>query len=163
MHYQVALTAKRIYSALDRSKSSFAGVGAIAILASFMFCAGYARAQAQELMLGSRLYQLEVASTAEQRRQGLMHRRHLERNQGMLLVYQQPGDHRIWMKNMLIPLRVYWIDVNYTVIGMRRVEPCKQSPCAVYSVDRDSQYILELGDYEHPLAAGDSLPGIRAD
>ena len=61
---------------------------------------------------------------------------------------------------MLIPLWVYWIDASHTVIGMRRLEPCIQQPCPVYSANGDSQYVLKLGDYEHPLAVGDQVTGI---
>ena len=42
-----------------------------------------------------------------------------------MLVYPQAGDHRIWMKNMRIALRVYWIDEHFTVIGAQRLEPCR--------------------------------------
>jgi len=115
------------------------------------------------LTLGSEVYQVELATTTEQRRLGLMHRQYLAPRQGMLLVYPQPGDHRIWMKNMLIPLWVYWIDADHIVIDRRRVEPCRQPTCEVYSVNRDSLYVLELGDYEHPLAVGDRVYGITGD
>lgn len=81
----------------------------------------------------------------------------------MLFVYPQAGDHRIWMKNMLIPLRVYWIDANSVVIGVQRLEPCNVEPCPVYAVAGDSQYILELGDYDHPLDVGDKIENIRGD
>jgi len=116
-----------------------------------------------ELELGQSIYQVEMATTPGQRQQGLMHRQQLAPGEGMLLVYQQAGDHRIWMKNMLIPLRVYWIDEEFTVIDMQRLEPCVGPPCPVYSVTRDSRYILELGDYEHPLAPGDKIKEIRID
>jgi uncharacterized membrane protein (UPF0127 family) len=116
-----------------------------------------------ELTLGSRVYQVELAMTSAERQQGLMYRPRLARRQGMLLVYQQADDYRIWMKNMLIPLRVYWIDAELTVIGIQRLEPCEYSPCPVYSVERESMYILELSDYDHPLAVGDRLIGIRLE
>jgi uncharacterized membrane protein (UPF0127 family) len=116
-----------------------------------------------ELTLGSEVYQVELATTTEQRRRGLMQRQYLAPRQGMLLVYSRPGNHRIWMKNMLIPLWVYWIDVTHTVIGRHRLEPCMQQPCPVYSANGDSKYILELGDYEHPLAVGDRVAGIPAN
>ena len=113
------------------------------------------------LQIGHTGYRIELAETPEQRRLGLMHRHWLEPQQGMLLVYAQPGDHRIWMKNVLIPLRVYWIDAGFNVIGMQRLEPCSEDPCPVYAVEVHSQYVLELGDYEHPLAPGDHIDGLR--
>lgn len=113
-----------------------------------------------ELTLGPEVYQVELASTREQRRRGLMQRQYLAPRQGMLLVYSQSGDHRIWMKNMLIPLWVYWIDASHTVIDRRRLEPCRQQSCPVYSANADSRYVLELGDFEHPLFVGDRVVGI---
>ena len=117
-------------------------------------------AQTIELRLGQTNYEIDLARTAQQRRAGLMHRQYLSPRQGMLLIYAQAGDHRIWMKNMLIPLRVYWIDEDFTVVGMQRLQPCSGSPCPVYSVESDTRYVLELGDYEHPLASGDKIEGL---
>ena len=93
-----------------------------------------------------------------------MHRSNLGPRQGMLLVYSQAGDHRIWMKNVLIPLRVYWIDARFEVIKVQRLEPCRADPCPVYAASRDSQYVLELAaDYDHSLAAGDKIEALRSD
>ncbi len=117
-------------------------------------------AQTIELRLGQASYQIEIAKTSAQRQRGLMHRQYLSPRQGMLLVYPQAGDHRIWMKNMLITLRVYWIDENFTVVGMQRLQPCSGSPCPVYSVESDTRYVLELGDYEHPLVPGDTIEAL---
>ena len=118
---------------------------------------------AAELQLGGDIYQIEMAITPAQRQRGLMHRSQLGRRQGMLLVFPQVGDHRIWMKNVLISLRVYWIDASFEVIEVQRLEPCRGEPCPIYAAGRDSQYVLELGDYDHPLAAGDKIEGIRGD
>jgi uncharacterized membrane protein (UPF0127 family) len=118
---------------------------------------------AAELQLSGDIYQIEMAITSAQRQQGLMYRSQLGRRQGMLLVYPQAGDHRIWMKNVLISLRVYWIDASFEVIEVQRLEPCRGEPCPIYAAVRDSQYVLELGDYDHPLAAGDKIEGIRGE
>lgn len=120
-----------------------------------------AAAQLVEVRAGGMTYRVEVARTPAQRRQGLMHRSSLDRQGGMLLVYRKTGDHRIWMKNMRIALRVYWIDDDATVIEMQRLEPCQQSPCPVYFASRPSRYVLELSDYDHPLKAGDRVDGLK--
>ena len=130
---------------------------------SWLLAWGTGSVSAAELQLGGDIYQIEMAVTPAQRQQGLMHRSQLGRRQGMLLVYPRAGDHRIWMKNVLISLRVYWIDASFEVIEVQRLEPCRGEPCSVYAAGRDSQYVLELGDYDHPLAAGDKIEGIRGD
>ena len=128
-----------------------------------LLLSAFVPAAALELKLGQELYQIELATTQGQRQLGLMHRSQLGPRQRMLLVYPQAGDHRIWMKNMLIPLRVYWIDAGSVVIGVQRLEPCTAGLCPVYAVDGDSQYILELGDYDHPLGVGDRIENITRD
>ena len=133
------------------------------ILGLLLLFASFSSVHALELHLAQVDYQVELATSAEQRRLGLMHRSRLGPRQGMLLVYPQAGDHRIWMKNMLIPLRVYWIDASSVVIGIQRLEPCNAELCPVYAVAGDSQYVLELGDYAHPLDVGDKIENIRGD
>ena len=113
-----------------------------------------------DIAIGTNRYRLELAQTPEQRRLGLMYRRRLEPDRGMLLVYGESGDHRIWMKNVSIPLRVYWIDSNFEVIKMLRLEPCVADPCPSYSSPRPSRYVLELSDDEHDLAPGDRIDGL---
>jgi len=125
---------------------------------------GIGSVSAVDWQLGEEIYQIEIARTPVRRQQGLMHRSHLGPRQGMLLVYSQAGDHRIWMKNVLIPLRVYWIDARVEVIKVQRLEPCRADPCPVYAASRDSQYVLELAaDYDHSLAAGDKIEALRSD
>jgi uncharacterized membrane protein (UPF0127 family) len=89
-----------------------------------------------------------------------MYRQQLDSRQGLLLVYSRAGDHRIWMKNMRIALRVYWIDDEFTVISEQHLKPCSSSPCPVYSAPRAARFILELGDYDHALASGDTIEGL---
>jgi uncharacterized membrane protein (UPF0127 family) len=140
--------------------------GQAAVLVAMILCilaGGAGSASAAELQLSGDIYQIEMAITPAQRQQGLMYRSQLGRRQGMLLVYPQAGDHRIWMKNVLISLRVYWIDASFEVIEVQRLEPCRGEPCPIYAAVRDSQYVLELGDYDHPLAAGDKIEGIRGE
>lgn len=113
-----------------------------------------------ELEIGGETYRIELALTASQRRLGLMHRRQLDRRGGMLLVYRDSSNHRIWMKNVAFPLRVYWIDRDYRVVDMQRLPPCETEPCPVYSASAASRYVLELSDHEHALKPGDRLPGL---
>ncbi len=114
-----------------------------------------------ELDLGGKAYRIELALTGPERRLGLMYRQRLAPDEGMLLVYRDSGDHRIWMKNVEIPLRVFWIDSRYEVVAMQRLEPCREEPCPVFSAGRDSRFVLELSDDAHNLAPGDVIDGLK--
>jgi uncharacterized membrane protein (UPF0127 family) len=116
---------------------------------------------AAEIGINQNRYQIELATDAEQRRRGLMHREHMAFDQGMLLVYPVTGDHRIWMKNMLIPLTVVWIGENLKIIEVQKLPPCKLDPCTIYSSANVSRYVLELNAEQHDIRVGDPVEGIE--
>lgn len=73
-----------------------------------------------------------------------MSRRQLADGEGMLLVYPATGMHYIWMKNVLVPLSVVWLDAEARVIDKRLLEPCLADPCTVYGINHESRLVLEL-------------------
>lgn len=54
-------------------------------------------------------FRVEIATTPRQVQQGLMFRRSLAPDAGMLFVYRRPIDSAMWMKNTLIPLDMLFI------------------------------------------------------
>ena len=114
-----------------------------------------------QLSIKGQVYHLEIAQTVRQRQQGLMHRNYLSRESAMLFVYPTPGDHRIWMKNTLIPLMVVWFDDEQTVIHMQQLQPCETISCPVYGAEKPSRYIIEFDAGFRGLAIGERLPDIR--
>lgn len=58
---------------------------------------------------------VEIADTPDKRAQGLSGRKNLPPNQGMLFVFEAPGRHRFWMKEMLFPLDFIWLKENRVV------------------------------------------------
>ena len=65
----------------------------------------------------------EVAATDAQREQGLMHRKSLPENNGMLFVFDRPARSCMWMKNTLIPLSVAFIDYDGTIVNIEEMAP----------------------------------------
>jgi len=114
----------------------------------------------RQLNLNGEDYLLEIARSANQRKHGLMYRDHLDKRQGMLFIYPDPGDHRIWMKNTLIPLTVIWLDKNEKIIGIKKLSPCVSDPCPSYGISKPSKYVLELDSGSHSLKPGQSIEGI---
>ncbi|RAP31415.1 hypothetical protein DID78_01100 [Candidatus Marinamargulisbacteria bacterium SCGC AG-343-D04] len=58
---------------------------------------------------------LENANTHEKRKQGLMHRPFLKKNEGMLFSFDTEKIIGIWMKNTLIPLDIIWLNKNLKI------------------------------------------------
>ena len=53
---------------------------------------------------------VEVANNNTERMQGLMYRRHMDEDNGMLFIFEHPDMQSFWMKNTILPLDIMFID-----------------------------------------------------
>jgi len=80
-----------------------------------------------ETKAGAHKFTVEVATTRKQLAQGLMFRRKMAANSGMVFVYKQTGEISMWMKNTLIPLDMLFIDsVGKIIKIVARTTPMSQ-------------------------------------
>ena len=68
---------------------------------------------------GPQKFTVEVATTPAQMDQGLMYRRSLPADGGMIFDYGQPSMAMMWMKNTLIPLDMLFVDAGGRVVNIR--------------------------------------------
>ncbi len=85
---------------------------------------------------------VEIASTDEQRRRGLMYRQNLPPDAGMLFLFADDEIHQFWMKNTLIPLDMIFIRNDGTVAGV--VENAEPKTLTGRSVGKQSRHVLEV-------------------
>ena len=109
-----------------------------------------------QLNAGIHVIRAEVVSDPASRAQGLMHRKHLARNAGMLFIFDQPAIHCMWMRNTLIPLSVAYLDDRGAVVNIEDMEPQSDAAhCAAQPV----KYALEVN--RGWFAARGIQPGAR--
>jgi uncharacterized protein len=136
-------------------------------VAAFAAATLLATAQAQHsplpeirLSAGMHLIRAEVADTFDSRMQGLMHRRSLPPNGGMLFIFEQAEIHCMWMKNTLIPLSVAFLDERGAIINIADMQPhSEQSHCAA----RPARFALEMSGgwfEERGIGPGARLRGL---
>ena len=112
--------------------------------ASLLWLAAAAQAQQlPEIALAVNGHKLtaEVAHTDPARAQGLMHRRMLPENRGMLFVFTTTAHHAMWMMNTYIPLSVAFIDERGVVINIEDMKPHTQD---THPAAKPAKYALEM-------------------
>ena len=66
---------------------------------------------------------VEAAKTPEEMARGLMGRKHLDKDAGMLFIFEKEGHHAFWMKDTLIPLSIAFIDREGRIVKIRDMQP----------------------------------------
>jgi uncharacterized membrane protein (UPF0127 family) len=82
-----------------------------------------ARFRTGSVKVGNYPMKVELAIDDAQRAQGLMYRKSMPKEEGMLFVFDEPGYHSMWMKNTLIPLSVAFIDKDGVILNILDMEP----------------------------------------
>jgi len=103
-------------------------------------------------------FDIELAVTPRQQAQGLMHRRNLDPEAGMLFVYPRDGPVTMWMKNTLIPLDMLFLARDGRIVQVvKRAVPLS---LATISSDQAVAGVLEVngGTVDRlGIAAGDRV------
>ena len=73
-------------------------------------------------------FTVRVAATPEQQEKGLMFRRSLGADQGMIFPYEPPQEVAFWMKNTLIPLDIIYIRSDGTIVRITKAEAMDLAP-----------------------------------
>jgi uncharacterized membrane protein (UPF0127 family) len=94
-----------------------------------------------QLTIGINRVQAEVAADDPQRQQGLMYRKEMAPNAGMVFVFDGANQQCMWMKNTLIPLSVAFLDAEGRILNIEDMEPRKlDSHCSKGA----ASYALEM-------------------
>ena len=76
-------------------------------------------------------FDIELATTPDQRERGLMYRKSLGANAGMLFMYPDEEPVAFWMKNTLIPLDMLFIKADGQIVHVaRNAAPLDETPIA---------------------------------
>jgi uncharacterized membrane protein (UPF0127 family) len=122
-----------------------------------------AAAQTPLIELAARFHRIEAEVAADQaaRMQGLMHRKSLAPNRGMLFVFPQAARHCMWMRNTFLPLSVAFIDDEGKIINIEDMAPqtednhCAGGP-ARFALEMNRGWFAEKG-----IRPGQSIGGLE--
>jgi uncharacterized membrane protein (UPF0127 family) len=85
---------------------------------------------------------IEIADSDYERTKGLMHRRSMKENQGMLFVYEKAALQRIWMKNTYISLDILFVNEKFEIVTIYK----KATPLSgkIMPSFKDAMYVVEV-------------------
>jgi uncharacterized membrane protein (UPF0127 family) len=99
--------------------------------------------------------EVELMLTEARQERGLMYRRSLADDRGMLFVWAQPSVHTFWMHNTCIPLDMLFIDGDGTIAGIVENAPTLNDQGR--AIDCPVRYVLEVNagwSRRHGVAPG---------
>lgn len=113
------------------------------------------------LTAGMHRIQAEVAATDANRSRGLMFRKELAPNHGMLFVFEQASVQCFWMRNTLLPLSIAFILDDGTITNIADMAPmtenshCSNAPVR-YTLEMEQGWFANRG-----ITAGKKITGIQ--
>lgn len=115
-----------------------------------------------ELHAGKTVISAEVAATPDEREQGLMQRRFLQENHGMIFVFPEPTLFSMWMKDTLLPLSVAFLDAAGAIINIEEMLPLTDT---LHPARHEAKYALEMNSNwfsRHGIREGDRIDGVSS-
>lgn len=90
-------------------------------------------------------FNVVIADNNLEREQGLMFIDYLGEDKGMLFLFDKEDYWPFWMKNMLIPLDIIWLDRDGKVVYIiENAQPCISSNCESFLPLNKANYVLEI-------------------
>ena len=142
------------------------GVAAFIALVGYFTKNPYTFSPTQKnVTINGKMIEVSVAGTADQRTKGLGGVTSLDANHGMLFVFpSNEVNPRFWMKDMLIPLDIIWIDNGKIVKIDKNVPPPSKgipdAKLAVFSSTKPVSHVLEVSagfSDQNSIKVGDSV------
>src|ERR1044072_5055088 len=113
-----------------------------------------------QVKVGTHTLKVEVAIEEDQRMQGMMFRKSMGAEEGMLFIFDEPAYHSMWMKNTLIPLSVAFIDAQGVILNILDMEPHTETPNmsagpSIYAIETNKGWFVGKN-----IKAGDKVTGL---
>ncbi|MGB3921718.1 MAG: DUF192 domain-containing protein [Minisyncoccia bacterium] len=126
-------------------KSFFLVLGLLIIFGSVVIFLKNPKITEEEgsLVIGGTEVKVEIADTDLERSQGLSGREGLLPNHGMLFVFDAPGYHAFWMKDMKFPIDIIWINADSKVVWIEKNLSPETYP-NLFRPKEPAKYVLEV-------------------
>jgi len=100
----------------------------------------------RQLRIGGKIITVEIADTPSKQARGLMFRKSLPKDHGMLFVFESERELSFWMKNTLIPLSIGFFDKERKLLEVQEMSPAIAGELypRTYKSSKPAMYALEM-------------------
>jgi uncharacterized membrane protein (UPF0127 family) len=100
----------------------------------------------ETITLGGKKITVEMAKNDEQRQHGLMFRKSLPANEGMMFVFEDEQVRSFWMRNTLIDLSIGYFDKDKVLVDIQEMTPASPMDArpTTYPSAKPAMYALEM-------------------
>jgi len=111
------------------------------------------------IRVGESTLQLQLAISSAEHQQGLMFRKELPENHGMLFIFERPKQQGFWMKNTPLPLDIGYFDSAGKLLEVHKLFPYDETPV----VSRSRQILIAIETNRGWYAKNDIDTGAQLD
>lgn len=113
------------------------------------------------LLLNNKILKTEIACSEKEKEYGLMNRKNLIVDTGMLFIFDKNQILSFWMKNTLIDLSIAYIDNDWNIIDIREMKANDLTPItsikpAIFALEANPYWF-----YRNNIKIGDKIKMIR--
>lgn len=106
----------------------------------------------KNITIGDKEYQVYIAKTQEERKKGLQGVKSLDKDKGMLFIFDEVDTVGMWMKDTHIPLDIIFINDDEEVISIYKGQPMSED----IAEEDNVKYVLEVNQ-NSGIKEGDDL------
>lgn len=100
-----------------------------------------------EIQIGSKKVMVELSTSPAQHEKGLMYRETLEKDKGMLFIFDKEDTLSFWMKNTYVDLSIAYINKKMKIVDiqeMKATSPLEVTEPVTYPSKKPAMYALEM-------------------
>lgn len=120
-----------------------------------------AKSESVTLSIGKQTIPAEIAATRQSREQGLMQRKQLCEDCGMLFVFERAGRYGFWMKDTDLSLAIAFIDAGGRILNIAEMQADTTN---AYYPEGNALYALEMNEgwfARHRIKPKDKVDGLQ--
>jgi uncharacterized membrane protein (UPF0127 family) len=116
------------------------------------------RTETSTALFGGVSLRIDYATTDAQREKGLGDRTSIPDDYGMLFVFPKDDYYGFWMKNMLVPIDIFWLDSKGQVVFIENEVATSSYPNVFYP-NAPARYVLEtVAGFAHKQSIATGTP-----